>query len=241
MPTRFPNALNSQAKTYPQYRRPAIDEFVRRVLQGGVYYYGWTDAFLYSALLKHPIRGKDVLIMGSNVPWYESICIAYGARHCTTLEYNSLRYEHPGIRTFTVKEWSEGRARGLACALPDLPFSCRFDAVFSISSFEHDGLGRYGDPLNPDGDIAAMASIHSYLHPDGVFYLSVPVGDDVVQWNEGRVYGATRLPLLLKGWAVQDSFGHGVRDVAERRHARITPFEVHQPVFVLRAEGKLTA
>jgi len=27
-----------------------------------------------------------------------------------------------------------------------------FDMVFSFSSIEHDGLGRYGDPLNPNGD-----------------------------------------------------------------------------------------
>jgi Caenorhabditis protein of unknown function, DUF268 len=31
-----------------------------------------------------------------------------------------------------------------------------FDAGFSISSFEHDGLGMYGDPLDPDGDLKAM-------------------------------------------------------------------------------------
>ena len=29
----------------------------------------------------------------------------------------------------------------------------RFDVVLSISSFEHDGLGRYGDKIDPDADI----------------------------------------------------------------------------------------
>ena len=31
-----------------------------------------------------------------------------------------------------------------------------FDVVLSFSSIEHDGLGRYCDPINPDGDRAAM-------------------------------------------------------------------------------------
>jgi hypothetical protein len=43
--------------------------------------------------------------------------------------------------------------------------SAAFDVVLSISSFEHDGLGRYGDPLNPDGDLAAMRSTRRLLKP----------------------------------------------------------------------------
>ena len=31
-----------------------------------------------------------------------------------------------------------------------------FDVALSISSFDHDGLGRYGDPLEPDNDLRAM-------------------------------------------------------------------------------------
>ena len=32
-----------------------------------------------------------------------------------------------------------------------------FDAVISYSSLEHSGLGRYGDALNPFGDIISVA------------------------------------------------------------------------------------
>ena len=32
-----------------------------------------------------------------------------------------------------------------------------FDAVVSFSSIEHSGLGRYGDALNPWGDLIAAA------------------------------------------------------------------------------------
>ena len=44
-----------------------------------------------------------------------------------------------------------------------------FDIAMSISSFEHDGLGRYGDPLNPDGDIIAMRSTRRLLKR-GIFF-----------------------------------------------------------------------
>ena len=38
-----------------------------------------------------------------------------------------------------------------------------FDSVVSFSSIEHSGLGRYGDPLDPDGDLKTMQVIHKNL------------------------------------------------------------------------------
>ena len=40
----------------------------------------------------------------------------------------------------------------------------RFDVVLSISSVEHDGLGRYGDALDPDADLHAMRFLQRYTH-----------------------------------------------------------------------------
>ena len=176
------------------------------------------------------------------------MCLAAGAAACITLEYNALRYDHPGTHTFTVAEWQEGRSRGTQCQMPISPFNCRFDAIWSISSFEHDGLGRYGDPIDPDGDLRAMKSTLDLLDPArGLLYLSVPVGgDDAVHWNEGRVYGPIRLPLLLQGLDIEAGFGLSPQDIgdplsmarAEQRHARMAPKEAFQPVLVLSAEQR---
>ena len=65
----------------------------------------------------------------------------------TTIEYNKLEYKHPLVETIVVHDaFSQERLVGA------------FDVVMSISSVEHDGLGRYGDPLNPNGDFSAMRS-----------------------------------------------------------------------------------
>ena len=34
------------------------------------------------------------------------------------------------------------------------------DVIVSFSSLEHDGQGRYGDPLDPDGDLVAMKELY---------------------------------------------------------------------------------
>jgi SAM-dependent methyltransferase len=50
-----------------------------------------------------------------------------------------------------------------------------FDAVISISTLEHIGLGGYdGDPLDPDGDSHAIQRAWTWLKPGGWLYFDVP-------------------------------------------------------------------
>lgn len=78
-----------------------------------------------------------------------------------------------------------------------------FDFAFSYSSISHDGLGRYGDTLNPRGDLQLMAKLLlTIVKPGGYFFLGVPAGDDALVWNAHRVYAPRRLPLLLAGWTL---------------------------------------
>src|SRR4029077_20610598 len=100
-------------------------------------YYGDTDLSLYQALEKFPIRELRVAVIGSTTPWYEAICLEFGAGHVTTIDYDQIVSESPSIRTLTVSEYD--------------PNPLEFDAALAISSFEHDGLGRYGDRVRPDG------------------------------------------------------------------------------------------
>jgi hypothetical protein len=76
----------------------------------------------------------------------------------TTFEYNRLQYTHPLIETVLVHD-----------SLANAALAAAFDVVMSISTFEHDGLGRYGDPLNPNGDIVAMRNTRRLLKPGEVF------------------------------------------------------------------------
>ncbi|MCX5823698.1 MAG: DUF268 domain-containing protein [Deltaproteobacteria bacterium] len=61
----------------------------------------------------------------------------------------------------------------------DLPFED--GSVSSLSSLcvvEHIGLGRYGDPLDPQGTEKAIAELKRVLAPGGDLYLSVPIDDE---------------------------------------------------------------
>ena len=195
------------------YTKGMLDSYIEKVMKHEVFYYQQTDTWLYQALEKHGINNKSVVIMGSRLPVYESICLAYGGRP-TTVEYNTIISQDARLKIMTVEECVKRQVR--------------FDAAFSISSFEHDGLGRYGDALNPDGDLEMMKKMQLVLKPNGLLFLAVPVGPDALVWNSHRIYGKLRLPLLLKDWEIIDTFGFSESSFEHR-----DPGD-KDPVFVLK-------
>ena len=53
---------------------------------------------------------------------------------------------------------------------------------------EHVGLGRYGDALDPNGDLKAMAHLQRVLQRGGNLLFVVPVGKPKVMFNAHRIY-----------------------------------------------------
>lgn len=174
------------------YSKKEIDARIQKILKREIGHYGITDTWLYEALSTFPIQGKEVVIIGSASPWYESIVIAFGG-HPTTIEYNTLTTDDPRLTVMTPDEYQQNHKL--------------FDVMLSISSIEHDGLGRYGDPINPNADLEFMHRAKAMLKPSGHMLLAVPIGRDALTWNLHRIYGRLRLPLLLKEWKIVQSFG----------------------------------
>ena len=66
-------------------------------------------------------------------------------------------------------------------------------------------MGRYGDALNPFGDMEAMAQAWCMLRPGGLFLLGVPTKgppyeEDVVMFNAHRHYGKARIAHMAANY-----------------------------------------
>lgn len=92
---------------------------------------------------------------------------------------------------------------GLSCDAADLtalPFED--DSILSLScmhTVEHIGLGRYGDPLDYDGDLKAMKELARVLAIGGNLLFVVPVGNEsVIYFNGHRVYHPDAIKSLFK-------------------------------------------
>lgn len=193
------------------YSLRSINTWIEKCRERGILHYKETDPLLYNALDEHPIEGKSVLIIGSQEPCYEALALERGASSVTVVEYRKIESGCGKIRYITVDEFAEE--------------SIQYDCALSISSVEHTGLGRYGDPIDEDGDLKAMDELHSKLKEGGICFLSVPTGVDFIKGDLHRVYGNERLPKLINNWKVLGTFKY-----------ETNPFELEQPVFVLRKE-----
>ncbi|MFD0930365.1 DUF268 domain-containing protein [Methylophilus glucosoxydans] len=76
-----------------------------------------------------------------------------------------------------------------AADLTNLPFeNGTISSLSCMHVVEHVGLGRYGDPIDPYGDIKAINELKRVLSYDGNLLFVVPVGKPVIYFNAHRVY-----------------------------------------------------
>lgn len=69
---------------------------------------------------------------------------------------------------------------------------------------EHVGLGRYGDPLDPQGDLKAMAELQRVLAPGGLLLFVVPVGKATIMFNAHRVYAFEQVMKNFPGLVLEE-------------------------------------
>jgi hypothetical protein len=67
--------------------------------------------------------------------------------------------------------------------------SIKTSSLSCLHTIEHFGLGRYGDPINPQGHIQGFTNLVEALEPGGKFYISFPIGSkERVEFNAHRVF-----------------------------------------------------
>jgi SAM-dependent methyltransferase len=86
------------------------------------------------------------------------------------------------------------------------------ESVSSLHAVEHFGLGRYGDPIDPDATFAAMRALARVLKPGGYLYFAVPIGRERVVFNAHRVFAPATVisnmdELTLESFAAIDDSG----------------------------------
>jgi len=84
-----------------------------------------------------------------------------------------------------------------------------FDAVVSLSSIEHFGLGRYGDEFDLQGDAKAMSEMKRCLKPNGflIFSTTLTRGRPVLAFNSHRIYSLDMLREMCAPFApVREAF-----------------------------------
>ncbi len=76
------------------------------------------------------------------------------------------------------------------------------DSVSCLHAIEHFGLGRYNDPINPEGYKRGFKNLLKMVQPNGYLYISFPIGKrNEVHFNAHRVFH----PLDIFKWTEDSS------------------------------------
>jgi SAM-dependent methyltransferase len=84
--------------------------------------------------------------------------------------------------------------------LLSLPFDD--ESISSLSCMhvvEHIGLGRYGDVLDPGGDIKAITELTRVLAKGGNLLFVIPVGKPTIRFNAHRIYSYGQIETYFYG------------------------------------------
>jgi Caenorhabditis protein of unknown function, DUF268 len=119
---------------------------------------------------QHPARHVDV---GSQI---NLIAPLSGFVEVEFVDLRPLAVTLPGLRcvkgSVLSLPYADGSVQSLSC----------------LHVIEHVGLGRYGDPIDPEGTQKACRELQRVLARHGHLYVTAPIGKERVEFNAHRVH-----------------------------------------------------
>ncbi len=167
---------------FPIYFYPILDD---KYKQGGTAkgHYFHQDLIVAQKIYKNnPIKHIDI---GSRVDGF----IAHLATF-REVEIIDIREIKSDIKNISFKQANMINMR------KELYESC--DSLSSLHALEHFGLGRYGDPVDSHGHLKGFENMYNILKANGVFYFSVPIGEQRIEFNAHRVFSIEYLLKMFK-------------------------------------------
>lgn len=136
--------------------------------------YFWQD--LWAAKLIYRDMPKEHFDIGSRLDGFIAHILAFG-----------IPVKMIDIRPFPVE------VEGLSTVVDDATsLSCfedeSIDSLSALCSLEHFGLGRYGDPIDPEACFKCFENIQRKMKTGGRLYIALPIGRERLEFNAHRVF-----------------------------------------------------
>ena len=139
--------------------------------------YFWQDLLVARAI--HAAKPGKHVDIGSRVDGFVAHVASF--REIEVFDVRPISTAVPGV-VFRQADLMD------AASLPTTAGGGYCDSLSCLHAIEHFGLGRYGDPVNPQGYQHGIANMAQLLQPGGTFYLSTPIGQERVEFNANWVF-----------------------------------------------------
>jgi len=99
------------------------------------------------------------------------------------------------------------------------------ESLSCLHTVEHIGLGRYGDPIDPQGTKKACEELSRVLAKNGFLYFSTPIGKERLCFNAHRIHSPTTIikyfkNLKLISFSVVDDLGRFHENVDFQKYSQ---------------------
>lgn len=160
-----------------EYQYPIFtDKFAQA---GGIDSYFWQDLWAARKIYeKSPEQHYDI---GSRVDGFISHLLSF-RRNINLIDIRPL------VRSVDGLNFIQSDATSLKNIADN-----SIESLSALCSLEHFGLGRYGDPVDPDACYKCFDAISRKVKQGGDIYLSVPIGKEHVEFNAHRVFYASTI------------------------------------------------
>ena len=167
-------ALNKrkQFEIKDEYLYPVIED--KYAAAGTIGNYFWQD--LWAAKLILDSKEKEHFDIGSRLDGFIAHLLA-AKLDVTMIDVREFPGEVEGLHTIVDDATTLHQVED--------------DSIMSLSalcSLEHFGLGRYGDPIDPEACFKCFENIQKKMKKGGHLYISVPIGKEKVHFNAHRCF-----------------------------------------------------
>lgn len=150
---------------------------------GGRGHYFYQDLWVAQQIAKdHPIRHIDI---GSRVDGFVTHVASF--REIEAIDIRPIVSDIDGVRFMQADMMSP-----LPTDMHEIT-----DSLSCLHALEHFGLGRYGDPIDPKGHIKGLENLYRIVKKGGTLYLSVPMGEQRIEFNAHRIFSLQWLVAYL--------------------------------------------
>lgn len=146
--------------------------------------YFWQDLIVSQMIFSsNPLKHVDV---GSRIDGFVAHIASY--RQIEVFDIRSVPIQIPGVNFRQVDFMQSANKMSECC-----------DSLSCLHVLEHFGLGRYGDKVDPEGFKKGIENIARLIKCGGVFYLSVPIGLERVEFNAHRIFNPSDIVRICGG------------------------------------------
>lgn len=146
----------------------------------------------------HPAWAMRII---SKIKPQKHVDISSTLHFCTTLS----AFIPVDFYDFRPADLTLSNLKSLKADLTNLHFEdSSIQSLSCMHTIEHIGLGRYGDPIDPDGDLKAINELKRVCAKGGNLLLVVPVGIQKVLFNAHRIYNPMQIIKYFEGFHLKE-------------------------------------